>query len=96
MQSRVMVAPLRFGAGMKGKVTQCLAAGLPVVTSTVGAEGLEVRDGESMLIADEPDELADRVVPLVRDDELWRIGLSQGQAWITATCSRADCSSESF
>ena len=38
--SRVMVAPLRYGAGMKGKVTQSLAAGLPVVTTTIGAEGL--------------------------------------------------------
>jgi GT2 family glycosyltransferase/SAM-dependent methyltransferase len=86
-QSRVMVAPLRFGAGMKGKVTQCLAAGLPVVTSTVGAEGLDVRDGESMLIADEPDELADRVVRSCRDDELWRRVSLAGQSVVAATCS---------
>jgi GT2 family glycosyltransferase/SAM-dependent methyltransferase/glycosyltransferase involved in cell wall biosynthesis len=86
-QSRVMVAPLRFGAGMKGKVTQCLAAGLPVVTSTLGAEGLDVRDGESMLIADEADELAERVVRLCRDDELWRTVSVAGQSVVAATCS---------
>ncbi len=39
--ARVMVAPLRYGAGMKGKVTQSLAAGLPVVTTPIGAEGLD-------------------------------------------------------
>jgi GT2 family glycosyltransferase/SAM-dependent methyltransferase/glycosyltransferase involved in cell wall biosynthesis len=86
-QSRVMAAPLRFGAGMKGKVTQCLAAGLPVVTSTLGAEGLDVRDGESMLIADEADELAERVVRLCRDDELWRRVSVAGQSVVAATCS---------
>jgi len=67
--SRLMVAPLRYGAGMKGKVTQSLAAGLPVVTTPVGAEGLSVTPGEHMLVADEPEPIAAEVV---RDDELWR------------------------
>jgi GT2 family glycosyltransferase/SAM-dependent methyltransferase/glycosyltransferase involved in cell wall biosynthesis len=85
--ARVMVAPLRFGAGMKGKVTQCLAAGLPVVTSTVGAEGLDVRDGESMLIADEPAEIADRIIRVCRDDALWRKVSVAGQSVVAMTCS---------
>jgi GT2 family glycosyltransferase/glycosyltransferase involved in cell wall biosynthesis/SAM-dependent methyltransferase len=86
-RSRVMAAPLRFGAGMKGKVTQCLAVGLPVVTTAIGAEGLDVRDGESMLIADEPDELADCIVRLCRDDELWRRVSLAGQSVVAAACS---------
>ena len=43
--ARVMVAPLNWGAGLKGKVTQALAAGLPVVTTPIGAEGLDATDG---------------------------------------------------
>ncbi len=74
--SRVMVAPLRYGAGMKGKVTQSLAAGLPVVTTSIGAEGLDVVDGRDMLIGEDPHALAERIVRLVRDDELW-LALSQ-------------------
>ena len=57
-----MVAPLSYGAGLKGKVTQALAAGLPVVTTPIGAEGLDAVDGEQLLIGDDDRELADRVV----------------------------------
>ena len=48
----VAIAPLRFGAGMKGKVGQALAAGLPVVTTRVGAEGMHLEAGKAALIAD--------------------------------------------
>jgi GT2 family glycosyltransferase/SAM-dependent methyltransferase len=86
-RSRLMVAPLRFGAGLKGKVTQCLAEGLPVVTTTIGAEGLEVEDGESILIADDAGEIAARVVRAYRDDELWRRISRAGQSIVAAACS---------
>jgi GT2 family glycosyltransferase/SAM-dependent methyltransferase/glycosyltransferase involved in cell wall biosynthesis len=86
-RSRLMVAPLRFGAGLKGKVTQCLAEGLPVITTTIGAEGLEVRDGESILIADDASEIAARVVRAYRDDELWRRISRAGQSIVAAACS---------
>ena len=56
-RARLMVAPLRYGAGMKGKVTQALATGLPVVTTPIGAEGLDGHDKECLLIADDPQEL---------------------------------------
>ena len=48
--ARAMVAPLSYGAGLKGKVTQSLADGLPVVTTPIGAEGLNAVDGEQLLI----------------------------------------------
>ena len=70
--SRAMVAPLRYGAGMKGKVTQSLAAGLPVATTPIGAEGLGATPGEHMLVEDDLEALAAAVVRLHRDDELWR------------------------
>lgn len=70
--ARTMVAPVRFGAGAKGKITQGLAAGLPVVTTQVGAEGLGGQDGENMLIGGDAEALAERIVRIVDDDALWQ------------------------
>ncbi|HKG40069.1 MAG TPA: glycosyltransferase [Conexibacter sp.] len=70
--ARTMAAPLRFGAGMKGKVTQSLGAGLPVVTTPTGAEGLGAEDGRDLLIAEDAEDLADRIVRLCSDDALWQ------------------------
>jgi len=70
-QARVFVAPLRYGAGMKGKVGHALAFGLPVVTTPIGAEGMELTDGVHALIREGADEFADAVVALYRDRDLW-------------------------
>ncbi len=86
--ARVLVAPVRFGAGMKGKVTQGLAAGLPIVTTPIGAEGLDASDGEQMLIGHTAEALAERILRVVEDDALWRSLSQQGQELITAQCSR--------
>jgi O-antigen biosynthesis protein len=86
--ARVLVAPVRFGAGMKGKVTQGLAAGLPIVTTPVGAEGLDASDGEQMLIGETAEALAERILRVVEDDALWRSLSQHGQELITAKCSR--------
>jgi glycosyltransferase involved in cell wall biosynthesis len=86
-RSRVMVAPLRYGAGLKGKVTQALAMGLPVVTTSVGAEGLEAYDEEFMLIADDPRELALCVIRIHHDEELWRRLSHAGREVIAEHCS---------
>jgi GT2 family glycosyltransferase/glycosyltransferase involved in cell wall biosynthesis len=69
--ARVSVAPLRFGAGIKGKINTSLAFRVPVVTTAVGAEGMDLRHGEHVLIADEPSDFADAVVQLYSDPELW-------------------------
>jgi O-antigen biosynthesis protein len=78
--SIAMAAPLRYGAGMKGKITQSLAAGLPVVTSTIGAEGLHATDGLDLQIADDPDEFVERVLLLMRDRDAWRSQSAEGLA----------------
>ena len=70
--SRVFVAPIRFGAGLKGKIIQSLACGLPVVTTAVGAEGLELTDGEQALLADDTFRFAEHIVHLYEDAALWR------------------------
>ena len=71
-RSRVMIAPLRFGAGVKGKISESLAHGLPVVTTAIGAEGMGLRDNEEVLIADTPQDFAAAVARLYRDSGLWQ------------------------
>ncbi|MFN3218269.1 MAG: glycosyltransferase [Acidimicrobiales bacterium] len=69
--ARVSLAPLRYGAGMKGKVGEALAAGLPVVTTAIGAEGMGLVDGEHLLVADDADAIAEAVAGLLVDDGQW-------------------------
>lgn len=69
---RLSVAPLRYGAGIKGKLTQSMSLGLPFVTTSIGAEGMELEDGENCLIADNPEEFANKVVRLYLDGRLWQ------------------------
>jgi glycosyltransferase involved in cell wall biosynthesis len=69
---KLSVAPLRYGAGVKGKINQSMSYGLPVVTTSIGAEGLEAVDGEDILIADSPADFAQKVILLYSDENLWR------------------------
>lgn len=70
MESWVSVAPLRFGAGMKGKVGEAMAAGLPVVTTSFGAEGIGVVPGVHLFVANGPMEFAESVLNLISDRDL--------------------------
>lgn len=63
----ISIAPLRYGAGIKGKVSEAMAAGVPVVTTTIGAEGMRLQHRVTALIADSPEAFADAVVELSRD-----------------------------
>ncbi|MDA1265232.1 MAG: glycosyltransferase family 4 protein [Planctomycetota bacterium] len=87
--SRLMVAPLRFGAGAKGKVGQALAHGLPVATTTIGAEGLGLTPMLDVLLADDMTELAALVARAYRDPALWSTLSIGGRARIEATFSPA-------
>ena len=69
--ARVSIAPIRFGAGIKGKIGEALSRGLPVVTTSIGAEGMGLVGGEHALVADAPEEFAAAVVALHEDQELW-------------------------
>lgn len=68
---RIAVAPLRFGAGVKGKVNLSMAHGQPVVATPCAAEGMHLRDGEDVLIAHDASAFADAVVRLHDDASLW-------------------------
>jgi GT2 family glycosyltransferase/glycosyltransferase involved in cell wall biosynthesis/Tfp pilus assembly protein PilF len=79
----VSVAPLRYGAGMKGKIGEALAHGLPVVTTSVGAEGMGLERGDhGALVADDPEAFAARVAALYADRELWNQVSAQGRRHI--------------
>lgn len=71
LKSRISVAPLRFGAGMKGKIIEAACHGLPVVTTKIGAEGIGLRDGDDILIGDDPQALAEAILKLYSNRELW-------------------------
>jgi GT2 family glycosyltransferase len=68
---RVAVAPLRYGAGVKGKVNLSMAHGQPVVATSCAVEGMHLDDGRDVLVADEAGAFADAVVRLYRDEALW-------------------------
>jgi GT2 family glycosyltransferase len=68
---RVAVAPLRYGAGIKGKICTTLSVGLPCVATTIAAEGMELEHGREILIADDPAEMANAVIDLYQDQQLW-------------------------
>jgi GT2 family glycosyltransferase/SAM-dependent methyltransferase/glycosyltransferase involved in cell wall biosynthesis len=73
---RVSVAPLRFGAGIKGKIGTAMAAGLPVVATPVAAEGMSLTHGENIIIAEDPEALAQAITEVYTDDGMWK-GLSK-------------------
>lgn len=68
---RLSLAPLRYGAGLKGKIGRSLAYGLPAVASPIAVEGTGLIDGEHILVAGEIREFADAVVRLYQDESLW-------------------------
>jgi glycosyltransferase involved in cell wall biosynthesis len=68
---RVSVAPLRYGAGIKGKIGTAMAVGLPVVATSLAAEGMSLTDGENILVADGAEALADTLVRIYQDEALW-------------------------
>jgi glycosyltransferase involved in cell wall biosynthesis len=74
---RLSVAPLRFGAGMKGKVIEAMRHGLPCVMTSVGAQGLE--DASFLAVADDPKSFAEQVVRFLGDDEYWAANSASSQ-----------------
>ena len=68
---RLSVAPLRFGAGVKGKINQSMAFGVPVVATSLAVEGTGLQDREEILVADQPEDFAKAVIELYQSEELW-------------------------
>ena len=88
-RARMSVSPLRYGAGTKGKILSSLAAGVPVITTAIGNEGIWLRPGVEALIGDTPEELAAHVIRLFNDDGLLDSLAAAGQRVIEARYSKA-------
>lgn len=72
-KTRVYLAPLRFGSGMKVKVLEGLYRGVPTVSTSVGAEGLKVEDNKHIMIADQAKDFAAKCIRLLQDKNQWNI-----------------------
>lgn len=72
LEAAVVVVPLRIGGGTRLKIYEAMAAGKAVVSTSVGAEGLEVHNGQNIILADSARSFSDSVVTLLKDRELRR------------------------
>ncbi|SDP77155.1 glycosyltransferase [Lentzea jiangxiensis] len=70
-RARMTVAPLRYGAGVKGKIGQSVSEGVPVVGTTLALEGMHLTPEQDVLVGDTEEEIAAAIVRLMRDDDLW-------------------------
>jgi glycosyltransferase involved in cell wall biosynthesis len=83
-RSAVCVVPIQQGGGTRLKILEAMALGTPVVATSKGAEGLDMIDGEHLLIADAPDAFAEAVVNVLRDTELRRRLATHARALVEA------------
>ncbi|MGB0832919.1 MAG: glycosyltransferase [Psychrobium sp.] len=77
-KSRVLLAPLRFGAGIKGKLADAMLNGLPSVTTTIGSEAMHNELPWNGLIEQEPQAFADAAVKLYQEQALWQQSVDNG------------------
>jgi len=68
-QAQVVIVPMRAGAGTRLKILEAMALGRPVVSTSVGCEGLAVRHGEHLMVADQPADFAGQVIELLANHE---------------------------
>ncbi len=83
-RARALVVPLRVGGGTRLKILEALARGVPVVTTSLGCEGLGLRSGQDVLVADDVETFAACVDCLLGDDELCRSLAAQGRTIVEA------------
>jgi O-antigen biosynthesis protein len=87
--AKLSISPLRYGAGVKGKVNLSMQYGVPVVATSVSAEGMYLDDGVNVLIADDADAFADAIIRLNSDGALWTMLAQNGIKNIESHFSRA-------
>ena len=85
---RISVAPLRYGAGFKGKVATSMSFSVPSVVTAIAAEGMGVTDGENVLIADDSRSFAEALVKLYTDQALWERLSENGWNFVNEAFSR--------
>ena len=87
--ARISIAPLRYGAGVKGKINQAMAWGIPVVATTVAAEGMGLEQDKDLLVVDSPEAFAKAIVDLCSDEALWNRLAENGRRNVAENFSRA-------
>lgn len=91
---RVFAAPIRYGTGIITKNMHALSHGLPVVTTTVGAEGMQLQHGAHAMIVDAAEEFAAAILRLYREAELWEKIAKNGRAYVAAKFCLANLQSQ--
>jgi GT2 family glycosyltransferase len=81
----LFVCPILSGSGMRVKLLEAFAAGIPVVSTRIGAEGLAENDGEVCALADDPQAFAERVIDLLRDPEQAALMAQRAREFVVAT-----------
>jgi len=84
---RLTVAPLRFGAGAKGKVASSLAAGVPCIATAVAAEGMALNDNSGVIVAETPAAFAEAVIAAYQDEAGWAALSAGSHAYATRVLS---------
>jgi glycosyltransferase involved in cell wall biosynthesis len=80
--SGIMVVPLRIGGGSRLKILEAAASGLPVISTSVGAEGLELVPGEHYLAADEPELMSDALLSWIQNPQPARAMAERSRAFV--------------
>jgi glycosyltransferase involved in cell wall biosynthesis len=81
-ETAAFIVPLRAGGGMRVKIVDAWCWGLPIVSTTIGAEGIAVRPGDNILVADSPNEYANAIVGIVEDPALQSRLRLEGRRWV--------------
>lgn len=87
--AKVCLAPIRFGAGLKGKLIQAMQCGTPAVTTSVGAEGLQGDLAWNGFITNDPNEFAEKAVRLYTEENLWKETVNNGFKIINSRFNKA-------
>jgi len=81
-RARVAIVPLHVAGGIRIKLLDMMAWGLPSVTTTIGAQGLDFEDGAGAYRRDDPTAFADAIAKLIADNEAWRVTAERGRAYL--------------
>ena len=79
-ETRVLVSPLRFGAGMKGKVVSNLIHGRPIIGTRISFEGFQTQFLNDTIMTDDPSQIAKSTIEILLSDEAWQSALSVGRS----------------
>jgi glycosyltransferase involved in cell wall biosynthesis len=86
---RASVVPLRYGAGMKGKVLSSMSHGLPVISTSIGVEGTGLLDGRDVMVRDSPSTFVDAILEVNDGEEMWTMLSENGLEFVEQNFSKA-------